>query len=428
MAANDFPGVRLIRNAANLGFGRANNQGIALAQGRYILLLNSDTVLPPGALVRLLDFMETHPQAAACSPRLLLPDGRAQPYAFGSDPSLGYLLRRGVNRLVFKRALHNWATAVSQPVDWVSGACLLLRRNALQHVGGFDETLFMYFEDVDLCLRLRQAGWQVWYHPQVGITHLGGQSLKQNPAAPATYQESLRYFYRNLYSRPAQWLCAQPFGHTTLSAHARRCLTLSRRPHCCAAFPGIGRYVTNLLRTLPSLLTPEERLTVLHDPAHPLADLQAARFLASTASPFALTQQWTIARQLAHLRADLYHSPYYLMPYRPGVPTVLTVYDLIPLLYPEYSTARARLLFRGAAALALRAANQILAISEATRRDFLAHFPLPSHRITAIPLAPDPIFQPQPAPIVAAVRQRLPCLTATSSTSVPTNPTRTCRC
>ena len=174
--------------------------------------------------------METHPQAAACSPRLLLPDGRAQPYAFGSDPSLGYLLRRGVNRLVFKRALHNWATAVSQPVDWVSGACLLLRRQALQHVGGFDETFFMYFEDVDLCLRLRQAGWQVWYHPQVGITHLGGQSLKQNPAAQAAYQESLRYFYRKHYSRPAQWLLrAALWAYNALSS-ARRCLTLSSTP------------------------------------------------------------------------------------------------------------------------------------------------------------------------------------------------------
>ncbi len=208
MVARDFPDVRLIRNTANLGFGRANNQGIALAQGRYLLLLNSDTILPPGALVLLLDFMETHPQAGACSPRLLLPDGRPQPYAFGNDPSLGYLLRRGINRLVFRRPLHDWATAISQPVDWISGACLLLRRDALQQVGGFDEAFFMYFEDVDLCLRLRQAGWQVWHHPAVGITHLGGQSLKQNPAAQAAYQQSLRHFYCKHYSRSSQLLLA----------------------------------------------------------------------------------------------------------------------------------------------------------------------------------------------------------------------------
>lgn len=206
MVANDFPGVRLIRNTENIGFGRANNQGIVLAQGHYILLLNSDTLLPPGVLAQLVDFMETHPQAGACSPRLLLPDGRPQPYAFGGDPSLGYLLRRGVNRLLFKRPLHDWAATTSQPVDWVSGACLLLRREALQQTGGFDEAFFMYFEDVDLCLRLRQAGWQVWHHPAVGITHIGGQSLKQNPAAQAAYQQSLRHFYRKHYSLPAQWL------------------------------------------------------------------------------------------------------------------------------------------------------------------------------------------------------------------------------
>ncbi len=202
--ASEFPGVRLIRNAENLGFGRANNQGIALAQGRFVLLLNSDTLLPPGALAGLVDFMAAHPRVGACSPALLLPNGQAQPYAFGHDPNLGYLLQRGISRLVLHRPLHDWATASSQPVDWVSGACLMLRREALVQTGDFDEAMFMYFEDVDLCLRLRQAGWEVWHHPAVGITHLGGQSMKQNPAAQAAYQQSLRYFYRKHYSKAAQ--------------------------------------------------------------------------------------------------------------------------------------------------------------------------------------------------------------------------------
>ncbi|MEJ5198743.1 MAG: glycosyltransferase family 1 protein, partial [Anaerolineae bacterium] len=98
--------------------------------------------------------------------------------------------------------------------------------------------------------------------------------------------------------------------------------------------------------------------------------------------------------------------PYYLMPYRPGVTTVLTVYDLIPLLFPEHSTPRARLLFRWTTALALRAAKVVIAISEATRADFLARFRLAAERIVAIPLAADPIFRPQPADAIAAVRAR----------------------
>jgi hypothetical protein len=202
--AREFPAVRLLRNQENRGFGAANNQGIALAQGRYLLLLNCDTVVAAGVLAGLVDFMDAHPHAGACSPALLLADGAAQPYAFGQDPSLGYLLRRGINRLLCRRPLHDWATSASRPVDWVSGACLVLRRQALAQVGGFDEAMFMYFEDVDLCRRLRQAGWEVWHHPAVGITHLGGQSLKQNPAARTAYQQSLRYFYRKHYGRAAQ--------------------------------------------------------------------------------------------------------------------------------------------------------------------------------------------------------------------------------
>ncbi|MCW5858757.1 MAG: glycosyltransferase family 2 protein [Caldilineales bacterium] len=202
--ASEFPGVRLIRNAENLGFGRANNQGIALAQGRFVLLLNSDTLLPAGALAGLVDFMAAHPRAGACSPALLLPNGQAQAYAFGDDPSLGYLLRRGINRLVLQRPLHDWATAISRPVDWVSGACLVLRREAAGQVGGSTGHVHVFRGCRSSVCRLQQAGWEVWHHPAVGITHLGGQSMKQNPAAQAAYQQSLRYFYRQHYGKATQ--------------------------------------------------------------------------------------------------------------------------------------------------------------------------------------------------------------------------------
>ena len=188
-------------------------------------------------------------------------------------------------------------------------------------------------------------------------------------------------------------------------------------------FPGIGRYVTNLARAFVPLLAPDERLTVICDPAYPIAlpPSDTVRTIPLAVSPFALRQQWIIPRLLRsfHVRgagspasstqlpaSSLYHSPYIAMPYWPEVPSLLTVYDLIPVRYPTYSSPRARFFIRWMTRLALRAVRHVIAISEFTRRDFMAEFGLRPEQITAIPLAADPAFQPQPPEAIAAVRAR----------------------
>jgi N-acetylglucosaminyl-diphospho-decaprenol L-rhamnosyltransferase len=205
MVAEQFPGIRLICNTDNVGFARANNQAIRTTQSEYVLLLNSDTIARPDALAGLVRFMDQWPQAGAAGPRLLRPDGKPQPYAFGGDPRPGYLLARAANRLLFRRYLHDWATEAVQEVDWVSGACMLVRRAAIEQIGLLDEKMFMYFEDNEWCFRLRRADWQVYYNPQVAITHLGGQSARRNPVAQRAYRDSLRYFYRKHYGKAAGW-------------------------------------------------------------------------------------------------------------------------------------------------------------------------------------------------------------------------------
>jgi len=173
-------------------------------------------------------------------------------------------------------------------------------------------------------------------------------------------------------------------------------------------FPGIGRYVCNLARELVPLLAPAEHLTVLVAPDHPvpLPETGQAETLPVAASPFSLRQQWVVPSVLHELQATLYHSAYYLMPYRPGVPSVLTVYDLIPILFPEHGSLRARWLFRIMTSWALRVSCHSIAISHATRRDILAHFPVSEERVSVIPLAADPVFQPQCVPSVADLRRR----------------------
>ena len=176
-------------------------------------------------------------------------------------------------------------------------------------------------------------------------------------------------------------------------------------------FPGIGRYVTNLVRAMTPLLAPGERLTILHNPAYPPPPISTSVFvqirrMPVAASPFSLAQQVELPRLLRDVGADLYHSAYFLMPYAPGAPTLVTVYDLIPLLFPHQSTLRARLLARWATRLALRASKRVIAISDATRRDFLTHFRLQPEKIQAIPLAADPAFRPQFRKTVAEARAR----------------------
>ncbi len=177
-------------------------------------------------------------------------------------------------------------------------------------------------------------------------------------------------------------------------------------------FPGIGRYVSHLARHLVPLLDANERLLLLHNPQAktgwqlPAAQENVER-VATAVSPFSLSQQWHIPRLLRQLNATVYHSAYYLMPYRPGVPTLLTLYDLIPEQFPQLVSLQARLLTRLATRLALRAGDHFLAISEATRQDFLSYYPLAPAEITAVPLAADEQFKPQSETAVAAVRQKL---------------------
>jgi glycosyltransferase involved in cell wall biosynthesis len=176
-------------------------------------------------------------------------------------------------------------------------------------------------------------------------------------------------------------------------------------------FPGIGRYVRNLARALLPLLAEEERLLLLHDPRQqsdwrlPEGDERLV-WAPLPVSPFDLRQQRAVPRLLRAHGAAVYHSTYYLMPYRPGAPTLLTLYDFIPQLFPETVSARARLLAGLATRLALGVAERVVTISEATRADLQRLYPQAERRAVAIPLAADPAFRPQPAAETARVRQR----------------------
>jgi N-acetylglucosaminyl-diphospho-decaprenol L-rhamnosyltransferase len=198
--ASMFPNVKIIQSPRNMGYACANMMGLRASIGRYVLFLNSDTLIPSKALPSLIEFLDNNPQVAACGPRLEQKDGAAQAFSFGRDPTLLYIMARACARLGFRAPLHDWETDRVQPVDWISGTCLLVRRAALDQVAGFDERIFMYFEDNDLCLRLRRAGWQIVYYPKVTVVHIGAASPINEALRRKYYDESLRYFYSKHFS------------------------------------------------------------------------------------------------------------------------------------------------------------------------------------------------------------------------------------
>ena len=194
-----FPTVTLLRLTENRGYAAGNNRGLEVATGKAVILLNSDVLVGVAELQALVDYLDTNPEVGAVSAGLRTATGEAQAFAFGDDPSPFYLLRRGLGRLFRLPALHNWAVTEALAVDWVSGACLCVRREVIEQIGGLDETFFLYFEDVDWCKRMRLVGWRVVYNPLVQVIHLGGQSQPARWVANRHYSESLRYFFHKYY-------------------------------------------------------------------------------------------------------------------------------------------------------------------------------------------------------------------------------------
>ncbi|MCL4486534.1 MAG: glycosyltransferase family 2 protein [Chloroflexi bacterium] len=198
----DFPEILLLENEGNPGFARANNQAIQNSHGRYVLLLNPDTEVRPGAIDELVRFMDDHPHAGAAGPLILNPDGTLQQSCYRAPTIFREFWRMfhlDVIRRVSEYAMEKWPHDRAQAVDTVQGACLILRREALERVGLLDERFFIYSEEVDLCRRLGQDGWTIHWVPWARIVHHGGQSTRQVAEAMflQLYRGKILYFRKH---------------------------------------------------------------------------------------------------------------------------------------------------------------------------------------------------------------------------------------
>jgi len=205
-----YPQVHLIANKDNTGFAVANNQGMKVAKGRYIMLLNSDTVVQSDTLQIMVGFMDRYPEMGASGCKVILPDGsldKACKRGFPT-PSASFYYAFGISRLFPDRPKFNQyqlghlSPDDEYPVDCLVGAFMLVRRETIEQVGGLDETFFMYGEDIDWCYRIKEAGWGIFYYPRTYIVHYKGGSARRKPLK-ITYEfhRAMWVFHRKHYAK-----------------------------------------------------------------------------------------------------------------------------------------------------------------------------------------------------------------------------------
>ena len=208
MLRADFPHVTLIANADNRGFPAANNQGLAAARGRCVMTLNPDTAIVGDALARMIAYLDAHPDVGALGPQLLNPDGSIQSSrrrfpTFATALFESTWLQGIAPHSVLRRYyVDDVPGDVPQEVDWVTGACIVVRREALEAVGGFDPDFFMYSEELDWCRRIKSAGWTIVYLSEAKVIHHVGKSSEQVVAARHIhFQTSKVRYFRKYHGR-----------------------------------------------------------------------------------------------------------------------------------------------------------------------------------------------------------------------------------
>jgi len=205
-----FPHVITIENRENLGFSKANNQGIVRAAGRYVLLLNSDTVVEPHTLSTMVNYMDTHSNVGASGCKLVLPNGqldeackRGFPTPLGSFYyALGFSRRHPSNPKYNQYKLTHLNPDDVHEVDCLVGAFMFVRREVIESIGGLDEDFFMYGEDIDWCYRIKQSGWGIVYYPRTTVIHYKGASSRKKPLKIIyEFHRAMVLFHRKHYQK-----------------------------------------------------------------------------------------------------------------------------------------------------------------------------------------------------------------------------------
>ncbi|HKI53608.1 MAG TPA: glycosyltransferase family 2 protein [Anaerolineales bacterium] len=198
MLAEKYPDVKIIQNAGNVGLGRASNQGIEVTSGRHVLLLNNDTLVNGPALDMLVEYLDAHPEAGAAAGKLLNPDGSFQSgFAPFSTLLEEFLIVTHIGEMLWVGYPSHGDSNEIKATGWMSSACLLVRRAALDQIGLLDESYFIYGDEADLQYRLNKAGWKVTFLPDSSIIHFGGRSMDRWKRRKMVYRGKMMFYKKN---------------------------------------------------------------------------------------------------------------------------------------------------------------------------------------------------------------------------------------
>lgn len=232
MLREQYPQVKLLANQENVGFGRANNQGMDVAQGRYALLFNSDALATSGFLQCMVTLADTNPNIGMVGAHLLNQDGSFQA-SHTRFPTLWreFLVLSGLGRKLYGYYFPSHGPEEEkgpQQIDYVEGACMLVRMEAYQQAGGFDPAFFMYAEEVDWCYSFQKVGWEIWYDPGAKVVHLGGGSSgsRRTSREADLYQGRVRFFRKHYGDAAATLLKFQIYAFTLIKIITHRVLKL----------------------------------------------------------------------------------------------------------------------------------------------------------------------------------------------------------
>ncbi|UCD80720.1 MAG: glycosyltransferase [Desulfobacterales bacterium] len=439
MVETMFPEAVLIENERNLGFAKANNRGMRISRGRYLLLLNSDTELEPGVVEQLVAFMEANAGVGAVAPKLLNTDGSVQPSANLSFPGL---LAFVADKLFFRFKLQQWFLnsrffsayilkkyslkfSRVQKVAWVGWAAVLLRREAIFEIGLMDENYFLYLEDLDCCKEFVDAGWAVYYQPQVAVTHHWNRSIGQEASLAFTaLQQSIKIYLHkhmgplavftirlSLFAELAVriMLCslAMIFAHPRGRWFRKASLFVAslrevfspvnyrRMPtkrvvidaKAMSAFSGgIGVYVEALLRRLCS--DDSLSIEIVTDKRIPAGRLGSGvrQHVIPKGTSQVIWTHWYLRRRLKRIKPDVYHATDpFDVPVMPGYRCMTTVQDVRPLLIEGFFRHFGeKIYYRLSHKLAICHSCRIVCPSQYAKQTLLRFFPTRPEKIRII--------------------------------------------